>query len=79
MNELLSILKETAIFMLASQLILHFSVEKQYEKYGKMIAALVVLTQLAIPVLSFFQKDLASDFREKMERMLPKKRQTCYY
>lgn len=69
MNELLSILKETAIFMLASQLILHFSVEKQYEKYGKMIAALVVLTQLAIPVLSFFQKDLASDFREKMERM----------
>ena len=36
MNELLSILKETAIFMLASQLILHFSVEKQYD-HGELV------------------------------------------
>ena len=69
MEELLSILKQTAIFMLASQLILHFSVEKQYEKYGKMIAALIVLAQLSIPILSLFQEDLAVGFLKKMEQL----------
>ncbi|HJB90943.1 MAG TPA: stage III sporulation protein AF [Candidatus Eisenbergiella merdigallinarum] len=69
MEELLSVLKETAIFMLASQLILHFAVEKQYEKYGKMIAALIVLAQLAVPVLSLFRGDLASGFFQKMDRL----------
>lgn len=48
--------------MLAAQLILHFLPGKKYEKYAKMMIALVVLSQLALPVLSLGREDLEGSF-----------------
>lgn len=65
MGQILDLLKETAVFMLAAQMILHFLPGKKYEKYGKMMIALVVLSQLALPVLSIGREDAAQIFWEK--------------
>lgn len=48
--------------MLAAQLILHFLPGKKYEKYAKMMVALVVLSQLALPMLSLGREDLVGAF-----------------
>lgn len=69
MDQLLHLLKETAIFMLAAQLLLHFLPGKKYEKYGRMIIALVVLSQLALPILSIGSQGAAEIFWEKFSAM----------
>lgn len=69
MEQLLFLLKETAIFMLAAQLLLHFLPGKKYEKYGRMIIALVVLSQLALPLLSPGSQNAAEIFWEKFSVM----------
>lgn len=66
MDEFLELLKETAVFMLAGQMILHFLPGKKYAKYGKMIVGLLVLSQLVLPVLSLGQQDGSRIFLEKM-------------
>ena len=45
MERALEGLKELALFMLAAQMIVHFLPGKQYEKYGKLIAGIVVLAK----------------------------------
>lgn len=52
MERLIALLKETAVFMLAAQMILHFGPGKKYEKYGKITMTLVVLALLGAPLLS---------------------------
>lgn len=69
MEQLTEILKETAIFMVAAQMLLHFLPGKKYEKYGKMTVALVVFSQLAVPVLSLSGQEAALSFQEKMDAL----------
>lgn len=51
MTQFLQSLKEAAIFMLGAQILLYLGPGKKYEKYGKMIVSLLVLAQLAQPIL----------------------------
>ena len=67
MENFLSVLKETAIFMLAAQMILHFLPGDKYTKYGKMIAATVIFSRLVLPVLSFGDLDFVTEFSEKVQ------------
>ena len=53
MTSFLRTLRETAIFMLGAQILLYLGPGKKYEKYGKMIVSLLLLAQLAEPVLGF--------------------------
>ena len=60
MERALEGLKELALFMLAAQMIVHFLPGKQYEKYGKLIAGIVVLAKagaffLHMPELSLLE------------------------
>lgn len=59
---MLETLRQTAVFMVASKMILHFFPGSKYDRYGKMMVALIVLSQLCIPILSFFQKDIMAEF-----------------
>lgn len=67
MKNILSVLKETAVFMLASQLLLHFFPGKKYVRYGRMIVSLLVLSQLALPILSFGRQEITIDFWQRLE------------
>lgn len=69
MEQFLESLKQAAIFMVAAKVILHFFPGNKYERYGKMMAALIVLSMLAVPVLSFFTKDMGESFWEKADRL----------
>lgn len=53
MTQLFRVLKETAIFMLGAQVLAYLGPGKKYEKYSKMIVSILILAQLAEPVLSF--------------------------
>ena len=46
MERALSCLRELALFMLAAQIIVYFLPGKKYEKYGKLIAGIVVLAKV---------------------------------
>ena len=53
MTQVLQSLKEAAIFMLGAQVLMYLGPGKKYDKYGKMIVSLLVLAQLAEPLLNF--------------------------
>ncbi|MFQ8704343.1 MAG: stage III sporulation protein AF [Eisenbergiella sp.] len=56
------LLKDTAVFLLAAQMLMHFLPAKKYEKYGKLMVSLIVLSQLTLPILSIVQKDATGQF-----------------
>lgn len=62
MKDFLRLLKDTAIFLLAAQMLMHFLPAKKYEKYGKLMVSLIVLSQLTLPILSIVQKDATGQF-----------------
>lgn len=62
MKDFLRLLKDTAVFLLAAQMLMHFLPAKKYEKYGKLMVSLIVLSQLTLPILSIGQKDAAGQF-----------------
>ena len=62
MKDLLRLLKDTAVFLLAAQMLMHFLPAKKYEKYGKLMVSLIVLSQLTLPILSIVQKDATGQF-----------------
>ena len=62
MKDFLRLLKDTAVFLLAAQMLMHFLPAKKYEKYGKLMVSLIVLSQLTLPILSVGQKDAAGQF-----------------
>lgn len=62
MSHLLRTLQEVAVFMLGAQVLLYLGPGKKYEKYGKMILSMLVLVQLAEPVLSIGKMDTKPDF-----------------
>ncbi len=59
---MLETLRQTAIFMVASKMVLHFFPGSKFDRYGKMMVALIVLSQLCVPILNFFQKDIMEEF-----------------
>lgn len=67
MDRLVEILKETAIFMVAAQMLLHFFPGKKFEKYGRMIVALIVLSQLTVPILELSSQEAGLSFWERMD------------
>ena len=69
MENFLQLLKDTAVFLLAAQMLMHFLPAKKYEKYGKLIVSLIVLSQLALPILSIGKNDAAGQFWGAFERM----------
>ena len=62
MKNFLRLLKDTAVFLLAAQMLMHFLPAKKYEKYGKLMVSLIVLSQLTLPILSIVQKDATGQF-----------------
>ena len=62
MKDFLRLLKDTAVFLLAAQMLMHFLHAKKYEKYGKLMVSLIVLSQLTLPILSIIQKDATGQF-----------------
>lgn len=69
MDQFLESLRQAAIFMVAAKVILHFFPGNKYERYGKMMAALIVLSMLAVPVLTFFTKKTGESFWEEVDRL----------
>lgn len=69
MENFLQLLKDTAVFLLAAQMLMHFLSAKKYEKYGKLMVSLIVLSQLALPILSIGKNDAAGQFWGAFERM----------
>lgn len=62
----MELLKSVTVFLLAGQVILRLLPEGGYEKYVKMIMGIMVLSQLAVPILSFGGFDAESVFSEAM-------------
>lgn len=69
MDQFLEVLRQAAVFMVAAKVILHFFPGNKYDRYGKMMVALTVLSILAVPVLGFFQKDMERTFWEEADRL----------
>ena len=65
-GDFLNLLKQTCIFMLAGQMILHFVPASQYEKYVKLMLGLMVLSQIAVPILSFGKEDKIAWFQQQV-------------
>lgn len=69
MDQFLEVLRQAAVFMVAAKVILHFFPGNKYDRYGKMMVALTVLSILVVPVLGFFQKDMERTFWEEADRL----------
>lgn len=69
MKQFLEVLRQAAIFMVAAKVILHFFPGNKYDRYGKMMVALAVLSILVVPVLGFFQEDMEKAFWEETDRL----------
>ena len=73
---LMDLLKRVTVFMLAGQVILHFLPSGGYEKYVKMVISIMILSQIAVPVLSLggfdgkrvFDQAMA-EYEAEMERI----------
>jgi hypothetical protein len=52
---------QVGIFMVCTQVVLHFRPNKDYEKYMKMLVGAMVLLQIFIPVVRLFSGDGVSD------------------
>lgn len=74
--QFLDLLKKVTIFMLAGQIIVQFLPSGGYEKYVKMMISIMVLSQIALPILSLGKFDAQQTFQtalrqyeEEMERI----------
>lgn len=68
MDKMLGWLKETAVFMLAAQMVFHFMPGKKYERYGRMVAGVLVLAQICIPMLTLGKEARIGDFLGQIDR-----------
>lgn len=69
MDNFWGVLKQTAFFVVAARIMQHFLPGKKYDSYGRVLVALIVLSQLAVPILSFGKKELAESFLQKAEQL----------
>lgn len=53
-NQFLAVIKQVCVFMICAQMILHFRPSESYTKYIKLLISIMVLVQLALPVMGFF-------------------------
>lgn len=67
-EQFLDLLKKVTVFMLAGQIIVHFLPSGGYEKYVKMMISIMVLSQIALPVLSLGKFDAAGAYDSAMEK-----------
>ena len=61
-------IRRIGIFMIAAQTVMHFAAGKQYEKYIKMIAGVIVLLQFISPFVSS-AGDIMVKWQEEAEKM----------
>lgn len=72
----MELLKQCTVFMLAGQIILRFLPSGSYEKYVKMLVGLMLLSQLAAPILSLGREgtgeklvQAVEEYERQMERI----------
>lgn len=61
-------IRRIGIFMIVAQTVMHFAAGKQYEKYMKMIAGVIVLLQFISPFVSS-AGDITDRWREEAKKM----------
>lgn len=66
--QFLELLKKVTIFMLAGQIIVQFLPSGGYEKYVKMMISIMVLSQIALPILSLGKFDARQTFQTALEQ-----------
>ena len=66
MENLLRVLKEATLFILAAQLFRHLLPGKKYHPYGNVILSTAVLSMLIVPILSIAKADLPETFGERI-------------
>ncbi len=69
MQVFLETLRQAAIFMVIGRMILHFFPGDKYDRYGKMMVALVVVSQLAVPLFSFLEEGWKQTFWERVGQL----------
>ena len=65
-DRFLEVIKQVGIFMICAQMILHFKPSDRYNKYIKLLISIMVLVQLAVPVMGIFGGQGAEGFLEKV-------------
>ena len=55
-ENLFQIIKQVGIFMICAQMILHFKPAQSYGKYIRLLMSMMVLAQLAVPIMGIFGK-----------------------
>ena len=66
-SHFLELLKGITVFLLAGQLVLRFLPEGGYEKYARIIIGVMVLSRLALPLLSLGGFDAGRVFADALE------------
>lgn len=67
-TQFLELLKKVTIFMLAGQIIVQFLPSGGYEKYVKMMISIMVLSQIALPILSLGKFDARQTFQSALQQ-----------
>lgn len=65
-DRLLEVIKQVGIFMICAQMILHFKPSDRYNKYIKLLISIMVLVQLAVPVMGILGGKGTQGFLEKV-------------
>lgn len=68
MGNLLDNIRRIGIFMIAAQTVIHFAAGRQYERYMKIIAGVIVLLQFLAPFLSSAE-DITVKWQTEMNRI----------
>lgn len=66
--EFLTLLKQTGIFLLVGQIALRLCPGKQFEKYIRLLLGLMVLAQIAVPVLALGDSEKIRSFLDSAEK-----------
>lgn len=69
---MLNHISRIGIFMVAAQAVVHFAPGKQYEKYIKSVAGIIMLVLFLKPFLQFFgtQPEVPGDVLERFEKLM---------
>lgn len=83
-EELFQIIKQVGIFMICAQMILHFKPAQSYGKYIRLLMGMMVLAQLAVPIMGIFGRKGEASFQNRLifydaelERQMEKISVTC--
>lgn len=64
--ELINIIRQVGIFIICAQTLIHFRPNESYGKYMRLLVSVMVLVQLVLPIMSFFQMGNEELFRESI-------------